>query len=202
FHRGPAKAGDPDHLTSAGFAAGYGNGGAGNLKQLSKEFDDCLVGAALQRWRGQGQLQGITHGSGDGVLARAGMDLHGEGGSFWALLNGDHGFGLAPKIAVPTRTQVEPSSMAISKSCDMPMESASIRIPGRLRAAMVSRRSRNARKYRRAPSGASVNGGTVIKPRICICSSSGAARSKRSSSGSARGIPALLSSSPTLISIS
>jgi hypothetical protein len=36
------------------------------------------------------------------------------------------GFGLAPKIAVPTRTQVEPSSMATSKSCDMPMESTSI----------------------------------------------------------------------------
>jgi hypothetical protein len=30
--------------------------------------------------------------------------------------------GLSPKIAVPRRTQVEPSSIAISKSCDMPIE--------------------------------------------------------------------------------
>src|SRR5215467_5957857 len=37
-----------------------------------------------------------------------------------------HGFGLSPKMAVPTRTQVEPSSIATSKSCDMPMESTSI----------------------------------------------------------------------------
>ena len=29
-----------------------------------------------------------------------------------------------PKIAVPTRIMVEPSSMATSKSCDMPIESS------------------------------------------------------------------------------
>jgi hypothetical protein len=33
---------------------------------------------------------------------------------------------LDPKIAVPTRTQVDPSSIATSKSCDMPMESTSM----------------------------------------------------------------------------
>src|SRR6185437_1145711 len=76
-----------------------------------------------------------------------------------------HGFGLAPKIAVPTRTQVDPSSIATSKSCDMPMESTSISMRGNLRAAIWSRRSRNNRKYMRAPSGSSVNGGTVIRPR-------------------------------------
>jgi hypothetical protein len=50
-----------------------------------------------------------------------------------------HGFGLAPKIAVPTRTQVDPSSMATSKSCDMPMERTFISMRGSLRAAIWSR---------------------------------------------------------------
>jgi hypothetical protein len=38
---------------------------------------------------------------------------------------------LDPKIAVPTRTQVDPSSIATSKSCDMPMESTSMWTRGR-----------------------------------------------------------------------
>src|SRR6476646_8037425 len=46
-------------------------------------------------------------------------------GANFALLRGLCGQGLvlSPKIAVPMRTQVEPSSIATSKSCDMPMES-------------------------------------------------------------------------------
>ena len=43
-----------------------------------------------------------------------------------------------PKIAVPTRTQVEPSSIATSKSCDMPMESCSMAMAGSLPAANAS----------------------------------------------------------------
>src|SRR5262249_12301062 len=57
-----------------------------------------------------------------------------------------HGFGLSPKMAVPTRTQVEPSSMATSKSCDMPMESTAMATPGSLRWAIWSRKSRSRRK--------------------------------------------------------
>ena len=38
-------------------------------------------------------------------------------------LCGNYLLGLSPKIAVPTRTQVEPSSIATSKSCDIPIES-------------------------------------------------------------------------------
>jgi len=53
---------------------------------------------------------------------------------------------LSPKIAVPTRTQVEPSSIATSKSCDMPMERTSMRIAGSLRAAMAHRSSASLRK--------------------------------------------------------
>ena len=53
---------------------------------------------------------------------------------------------LPPKIAVPTRKQVDPSSIAISKSCDIPMESTSMPIAGSLRAAVASRSSRSLRK--------------------------------------------------------
>jgi hypothetical protein len=51
-----------------------------------------------------------------------------------------------PKIAAPMRIQVEPSSMATSKSCDMPMESSFISTAGRCRAAILSRNSRKRRK--------------------------------------------------------
>src|SRR5262249_36771503 len=67
-----------------------------------------------------------------------------------------HGFGLSPKMAVPTRTQVEPSSMATSKSCDMPIESSFMETPGRSRLAIASRNSRILRKYGRESSGFSV----------------------------------------------
>ena len=42
------------------------------------------------------------------------------------LLRAQVFLGRSPKIAVPMRTQVEPSSIATSKSCDMPMERTSI----------------------------------------------------------------------------
>jgi hypothetical protein len=42
----------------------------------------------------------------------------------------------SPKMAVPIRTQVDPSSIATSKSCDMPMESVSMEIAGNFLAAI------------------------------------------------------------------
>jgi len=70
----------------------------------------------------------------------------------------------SPKMAVPTRTQVDPSSIAISKSWDMPIESNSMATLGSFRLAIRSRSSRGCRKYGRAPSGSSVNRGIVISP--------------------------------------
>ncbi len=61
-------------------------------------------------------------------------------------LCGDYLLGLSPKIAVPTRTQVEPSSIATSKSCDIPIESVLISTAGNRRAAICSRNSRSFRK--------------------------------------------------------
>ena len=46
----------------------------------------------------------------------------------------DHLLDLSPKIADPTRTQVAPSSIAISKSRDIPIESSRILNAGNLRA--------------------------------------------------------------------
>lgn len=49
----------------------------------------------------------------------------------------------SPKIAVPIRTHVDPSSMATSKSCDMPIESRSMLMAANRRLAIVSRSSRS-----------------------------------------------------------
>src|ERR1039458_8710845 len=62
-----------------------------------------------------------------------------------------------PNRAVPTRTQVEPSSMAVSRSWDMPMESSA--------RPCACASSRSFRKYPRGASGSSDQGGIVIRPR-------------------------------------
>lgn len=49
---------------------------------------------------------------------------------------GDFASGLVPNRAVPMRMQVAPSSIAISKSCDIPMESTSMWMAGNFRAAI------------------------------------------------------------------
>ena len=57
----------------------------------------------------------------------------------------DHLLNLPPKIAVPMRTQVDPSSIATSKSCVIPIESSPILAAGNLRV-IRSRKSRSFRK--------------------------------------------------------
>src|SRR6266536_596704 len=68
----------------------------------------------------------------------------------------------SPKIAVPTRTSVAPSSTAIGKSFVIPMESC-----GSLRSnsfSYASRNSRNPTKYFRDASAFSASGGIIINP--------------------------------------
>ena len=73
--------------------------------------------------------------------------------------------GRAPKIAVPTRTQVAPSSIAISKSADMPIDSSrSAPPPGSLRRLCASSRKRA--KPARLASGVACGGGIAISPAI------------------------------------
>ena len=63
-----------------------------------------------------------------------------------------------PKIAVPTRTIVAPSSIATSKSWLMPIESSAAGRPGSPAATSASRRSRSCRNHGRESSGFSGNG--------------------------------------------
>ena len=56
-----AHARDSHYFVSAGFTAGYGNGGARNCKQIRKEFNHCPVGFALDWRRGKRQFQCVTH---------------------------------------------------------------------------------------------------------------------------------------------
>jgi hypothetical protein len=89
-----------------------------------------FVGAAIGGRRGERYLDGFRVGAGYGVVASAGMDADSEGAAVGYIV-GDGGRVLVhagggwrlPKRAVPTRTQVLPSSMATGKSFDMPMES-------------------------------------------------------------------------------
>jgi hypothetical protein len=67
--------GDTHNFISAGFAAGYGNGGAWNFKQLSEEFNHRLVGPAFDRRRGQSEFERIAKCSRDRVLACTRLDL-------------------------------------------------------------------------------------------------------------------------------
>src|ERR1039458_6101168 len=67
-----------------------------------------------------------------------------------------HALILLPNKAVPIRTHVEPSSMAVSRSCDIPMESRG--------KPCSSPSSRRRRKISRGASGSSDQGGMVIRP--------------------------------------
>src|SRR5260370_30049123 len=90
LHHRLAQARDPHHFVTAGFAAGYGNGGTGNFKTIGKEFDYRLVGFAVNRWRGQGKLQRLAHHAGDGVLFRARVDLDRKGRASGDIFYRDH----------------------------------------------------------------------------------------------------------------
>src|ERR1017187_3264670 len=96
-----------------------------------------------------------------------------------------HALILLPNKAVPTRTQVEPSSIAVSRSCDMPIESC-----GR---PCNSPSSRRRRKISRGASGSSDQGGIVIRP---VRRRWGHWRTAAINSGRSAGPAPLLASSP------
>ena len=102
-----------------------------------------------------------------------------------------------PKSAVPTRTCVEPSSTATSKSWLIPMESSGKRLPKR--SASRSRISLSRRKYGRAPSG-SVGEGRHGHEAADLEVREVRARRAASASTSSAGAPDLVSSPPRLTS--
>jgi len=155
-----ARACDANHFVPTGLAGGNGNGRARDLQKFCEKFDAGVVGLSIYRRSGERKPQRIANFAGHRILFRPRMDLTAK-----IMLPLDsfigikqffserkrsalcfYGFALAPKIAVPTRTQVDPSSIATSKSCDMPIESSFIETAGSLRAAIVSRNCRSLRK--------------------------------------------------------
>src|ERR1035441_2623252 len=117
---------------------------------------------------------------GGGIIGHAG----GRGRERGIKADG-HAFVLLPNNAVPTRTQVEPSSMAVSRSCDIPMESCGrpCNLPS----------SRRRRKIARGASGSSDQGGMVIRP---VRRRWGHWRTAAINSGRSAGPAPLLASSP------
>ena len=71
---------------------------------------------------------------------------------------------LAPNIAEPTLTIVDPSAIAISKSFDMPMDKSAIRNPQSASPLILSLNSLSLLKYGRACSGSSKMGRFVMSP--------------------------------------
>ena len=106
-----------------------------------------------------------------------------------------------PNSAVPMRTTVEPSSMAISKSPDIPIDNSPKSRPG-CRADNSSRSFLNSRKQCRAVSGFPSNGGTVISPRTLRFGRLGIRANRSSISRPAGSSPVFAASSLSLISIS
>src|SRR5712664_2655025 len=103
-----------------------------------------------------------------------------------------------PNSAVPTRTSVAPSSIATSKSWDIPIDRTGNATPSFL--AKSSRNSRKLRKYGRTRSASSKNGGIHISPASSNrCSSPNFSANTESSSTST---PLFVSSSATRTSIS
>jgi len=156
---------DADHLISAALTRGYSNGGARDFQKLRQKLDAGLIGAAFNGRRGEDDLESAADLAEEGVPAGARLHADGEGSAVGSVADGDHESsfqfrvssfmlkkstsyfaGRSPKIAVPMRTQVEPSSMATSKSCDIPMERTSMPMAGSLRPAIWSRSWRNWQK--------------------------------------------------------
>lgn len=79
----------------------------GGVAVVGRDFDGAV--AAEFGEQGGGVIGDAAAG---GRERRVESDGHGWVDGFWRF----------PKSAVPTRTQVEPSSMAVSRSWDMPME--------------------------------------------------------------------------------
>src|SRR5581483_11472288 len=145
FHTCRADPNHANHFISAAVAGGYSNGRTRHFQKMGEESNAGFIGFAIDWRRSDLQLQSGTKHACNLLEASSWMDFHGKCDGIALRLNRDHFF-RSPKMAVPTRTQVEPSSMATSKSCDIPIESKPIEISGRRRAAMVSRSSRSRRK--------------------------------------------------------
>jgi hypothetical protein len=121
--------GDPHHLMTRLSATSNLNRRRRHIEQLRKESDQRLIGSAPNRRSSQRDFQRRIH-----ALTQNARNPRSAGPRLYAhlkthasrrLAQRNHaGFGREPKIAVPIRTRVDPSSIAISKSPDIPIDSS------------------------------------------------------------------------------
>src|SRR3990172_3415190 len=130
---GGVESGHLDGLLRAALAAGYLNGTPRQAQTLGQQLDHRLVGAALDGRRRHPHAQGAAVNPGDFFPPRPRLHLDPKTNSATPFFNrqAHRGAGRGPKSAVPRRTWVAPSSMAISKSWLIPMDSAFIPTRGK-----------------------------------------------------------------------
>jgi len=148
FHLPTCDAIDGDALGSAAVAREDSNSRFGPFQKTGEEFTESFVGAIFHGGRAEPDFQCAFDDTGNFVAAGARLHAHGENHRAILFMEGKRcrhqAVWRAPKSAVPTRTSVAPSTMAASKSCDMPMEST-----GKSWRNCVCKASRNSRNLRK-----------------------------------------------------
>ncbi len=120
--RGPC---DFHYFRAAPLASYDAHGRARQAQAAGEKFHHRLIRFPVFRWRGDFEFV-IPRSAGESGAAGARMNLQYD---FQITKSPNHQINpglLFPKIAVPTRTIVAPSSMAASKSLVMPMESSAV----------------------------------------------------------------------------
>src|SRR2546427_8499597 len=139
------------------------NSGQRDIQMSGQKAPQGFVGAALHGRNLQANAQSALPFAVDLIAAGPRLNTNEETQSALALPDFDHFVCRAPKSAVPRRICVAPSSMAISKSRDIPMDNS-----GMSQSSCRERRSRiscSRRKNGRTSCGSDVSSGTVIRPR-------------------------------------
>lgn len=127
------EAGDAETLASACCTGEKSNPGARNVKAFCEEGYERVVGSAVCGWCGQRNFDCAVVDPDDDIRPCSGMDADAQNTAVGDVADcyGDHhspvvaeaGYWRLPKRAVPTRMHVLPSSMATTKSFDIPIES-------------------------------------------------------------------------------
>jgi len=121
---------------------------SGRFNRIAKNLISGLIGAVIHRRRRHANAQRALPFAVDAFTRRARPQAHFKNHTAAGFRRANHAVARSPKIAVPTRTSVAPSSMATSKSCDMPMERVGSATPHFF--ASSSRKAASRRKHRRA----------------------------------------------------
>lgn len=117
---------DFDSLVAAALAASDSNRRQRHIQTTCEKAPQRLIGAIFDGRSRQTDAQRPLPLPSDFVTAGSRLHPHEETNDARALahVQGQRSGGRSPKTAVPTRICVAPSSMAISKSRDIPMESS------------------------------------------------------------------------------